>query len=159
MDMGEAIEYARIPPGTFRKWVAAGRIPAHGGRRKLFHRAEVDAALGYTANGHTRSGARGSWASARTPALASPPPAARCSRTAETVTASEDASSSDLRALAAEHCAVLALRERHGQLEPLLLGVERPPDRRNGVTALLYGRTRVIVRTEDSSSSLRIWVV
>jgi hypothetical protein len=25
--------------------VAAGRLPAHGGRRKLFHRDELDAAL------------------------------------------------------------------------------------------------------------------
>jgi excisionase family DNA binding protein len=47
MDMAEAIAYTRIPAGTFRKWVAAGRLPAHGGRRKLFHRAELDAALGY----------------------------------------------------------------------------------------------------------------
>jgi hypothetical protein len=38
-----------IPAGTFRKWVAAGRIASHGGRRKLFHRAELDAALGYSA--------------------------------------------------------------------------------------------------------------
>jgi excisionase family DNA binding protein len=43
----EAIAYTRIPAGTFRKWVAAGRIPAHGGRRKLFHRTDLDAALGY----------------------------------------------------------------------------------------------------------------
>lgn len=47
MAMDEAIAYTRIPAGTFRKWVAAGRIPAHGGRRKLFHRDELDAALGY----------------------------------------------------------------------------------------------------------------
>jgi len=47
MAMKEAIAYTRIPAGTFRKWVAAGRIPAHGGRRKLFHRHELDAALGY----------------------------------------------------------------------------------------------------------------
>jgi excisionase family DNA binding protein len=47
MAMEEAIAYTRIPAGTFRKWVAAGRIPAHGGRRKLFHRVELDAALGY----------------------------------------------------------------------------------------------------------------
>lgn len=47
MAMEEAIAYTRIPAGTFRKWVAAGRIPAHGGRRKLFHRNELDAALGY----------------------------------------------------------------------------------------------------------------
>ncbi len=49
MAMDEAIAYTRIPAGTFRKWVAAGRIPAHGGRRKLFHRSELDAALGYAA--------------------------------------------------------------------------------------------------------------
>jgi excisionase family DNA binding protein len=48
MAMEEAIAYTRIPAGTFRKWVAAGRIPAHGGRRKLFHRAELDTALGYS---------------------------------------------------------------------------------------------------------------
>jgi excisionase family DNA binding protein len=47
MNMEEAIAYTRVPEGTFRKWVAAGRIPAHGGRRKLFHRTELDAALGY----------------------------------------------------------------------------------------------------------------
>ena len=48
MRMDEAIEYTRVPEGTFRKWVAEGRIPSHGGRRKLFHRAELDAALGYS---------------------------------------------------------------------------------------------------------------
>ena len=48
MSMEEAIAYSRVPAGTFRKWVAAGRIPAHGGRRKLFHRDELDAALGYS---------------------------------------------------------------------------------------------------------------
>lgn len=47
MRMHEAIEYTRIPEGTFRKWVAEGRVPSHGGRRKLFHRTELDAALGY----------------------------------------------------------------------------------------------------------------
>jgi len=41
MAMEEAIAYTRIPAGTFRKLVAAGRIPAHGGRRKLFHRAQA----------------------------------------------------------------------------------------------------------------------
>ena len=55
MAMEEAIAYTRIPAGTFRKWVAAGRIPAHGGRRKLFHRAELDAALGYVAGGVRRA--------------------------------------------------------------------------------------------------------
>ena len=48
MHMDEAIEYTRVPAGTFRKWVAEGRIPSHGGRRRLFHRGELDAALGYT---------------------------------------------------------------------------------------------------------------
>jgi excisionase family DNA binding protein len=48
MAMEEAIAYTRIPAGTFRKWVAAGRVPSHGGRRKLFHRDELDAALGYS---------------------------------------------------------------------------------------------------------------
>jgi excisionase family DNA binding protein len=44
----EAIEYTRIPAGTFRQLAASGRIPCHGGRRKLFHRVEVDEAiLGY----------------------------------------------------------------------------------------------------------------
>jgi hypothetical protein len=33
MAINEAIAYTRVPAGTFRKWVAAGRIPAHGGRR------------------------------------------------------------------------------------------------------------------------------
>jgi excisionase family DNA binding protein len=47
MLMEEAIAYTRVPAGTFRKWVADGRIPAHGGKRKLFHRDELDAALGY----------------------------------------------------------------------------------------------------------------
>jgi hypothetical protein len=46
MVMEEAIAYTRIPAGSFRKWVAAGRIPAHGGRRKLLHRSELDAAPG-----------------------------------------------------------------------------------------------------------------
>lgn len=36
MAMDEAIAYTRIPAGTFRKLVAAGRIPAHGGRRSSF---------------------------------------------------------------------------------------------------------------------------
>ncbi len=49
MAMDEAIAYTRIPAGTFRKLVAAGRLPSHGGRRKLFHRDELDAALGHGA--------------------------------------------------------------------------------------------------------------
>jgi excisionase family DNA binding protein len=47
MCMADAIAYTAIPAGTFRKCVAEGRIPSHGGRRRLFHRAELDAALGY----------------------------------------------------------------------------------------------------------------
>jgi excisionase family DNA binding protein len=53
MLMEEAIDYTRVPAGTFRKWVADGRIPAHGGKRKLFHRAELDAALGYVSSDRT----------------------------------------------------------------------------------------------------------
>jgi excisionase family DNA binding protein len=49
MNTEEAIEYTRLPAGTFREWAASGRLPSHGGRRKLFHRAEVDRALGYVA--------------------------------------------------------------------------------------------------------------
>jgi hypothetical protein len=41
----EAIEYTRLPPGTFRKLSACGKIPAHGGRSKLFYRPELDQAL------------------------------------------------------------------------------------------------------------------
>ena len=43
----EAIEYTRLPEGTFRKMAASGRLPSHGGRRKLFHVDELDRALGY----------------------------------------------------------------------------------------------------------------
>lgn len=39
--MQEALAYTRIHPGTFRKWAPAERIPAHGSRRKLFHRDEL----------------------------------------------------------------------------------------------------------------------
>ena len=57
MLMEEAIAYTRVPAGTFRKWVTEGRIPGHGGKRKLFHRAELDAALGYVSSGvSTRPG-------------------------------------------------------------------------------------------------------
>jgi hypothetical protein len=43
----EAIAYTRLPKGTFDKRAASGDFPAHGGRTKVFHRAELDAALGY----------------------------------------------------------------------------------------------------------------
>lgn len=45
MNTREAIEYTRIPEGTFRHLAAAGRIPAHGGRSKVFHRPELDEAV------------------------------------------------------------------------------------------------------------------
>lgn len=50
MTTDEAIEYTRIPAGTFEKLSARGRIPFHAadsGRRKLYHRDELDAFLGY----------------------------------------------------------------------------------------------------------------
>jgi excisionase family DNA binding protein len=51
MTTDEAIAYTRIAPGTFDKLAARGRIPSHsadGGRRKLYHREELDRFLGYT---------------------------------------------------------------------------------------------------------------
>lgn len=47
MNTKEAIDYTRLPAGTFRQLVAQGRIPHHGGRSHVFHMAELDAALGY----------------------------------------------------------------------------------------------------------------
>jgi excisionase family DNA binding protein len=50
MTTDEAIEYTRILAGTFEKLSARGRIPFHAadsGRRKLYHRDELDAFLGY----------------------------------------------------------------------------------------------------------------
>ena len=41
----EAIEYSRLPDGTFRKLSASGKIPSHGGHTKVFYRPEVDQAL------------------------------------------------------------------------------------------------------------------
>jgi excisionase family DNA binding protein len=41
----EAIDYTRLPVGTFRKLAASGKIPSHGGRSKLFYRPELDEAL------------------------------------------------------------------------------------------------------------------
>ena len=49
MSTTEAIAYSALPPGTFRKKAAAGEIPSHGGKTKIFHRAELDTALGYKA--------------------------------------------------------------------------------------------------------------
>jgi excisionase family DNA binding protein len=42
----EAAEYTRIALGTFRKLSADGTFTAHGGKRKVYHRDELDEALG-----------------------------------------------------------------------------------------------------------------
>ena len=54
MTTDEAIAYTRIPAGTFEKLSARGRIPFHtaeSGRRKLYHREELDSFLGYERRG------------------------------------------------------------------------------------------------------------
>jgi len=49
MDFPGLVEYTKIPEGTLRKLTASGRIPGHStGRVKVYHRDEVDAALGYS---------------------------------------------------------------------------------------------------------------
>lgn len=49
MDFEGLCEYAKIPEGTLRKMTAAGEIPSHGGRTRIYHRDEVDEALlGYS---------------------------------------------------------------------------------------------------------------
>jgi hypothetical protein len=49
MNFGALCEYTSIPEGTLRKMTAAGEVPSHGGRAKLYHRDEVDEALlGYS---------------------------------------------------------------------------------------------------------------
>lgn len=45
MTFEEAVEYARVPAGTFRKLSAEGTFTAHGGKRKIYHRQELDTAL------------------------------------------------------------------------------------------------------------------
>ena len=45
MTFEEAVEYTRVPAGTFRKLSADGTFPAHGGKRKIYHRQELDTAL------------------------------------------------------------------------------------------------------------------
>lgn len=53
MTFEEAVEYARVPAGTFRKLSADGTFTAHGGKRKIYHRQELDAAL-LSLSGRTR---------------------------------------------------------------------------------------------------------
>jgi len=45
MTFEEAVEYTRVPTGTFRKLSADGTFTAHGGKRKVYHRQELDSAL------------------------------------------------------------------------------------------------------------------
>jgi hypothetical protein len=45
MTFEEAVEYTRVPAGTFRKLSAEGTFTAHGGKRKVYHRQELDSAL------------------------------------------------------------------------------------------------------------------
>ena len=45
MTFVEAVEYTRVPEGTFRKLSADGTFTAHGGKRKVYHRQELDTAL------------------------------------------------------------------------------------------------------------------
>ena len=59
MTTDEAIAYTRIPAGTFEKLSARGRIPFHtaeSGRRKLYHREELDRFLGYDRRGASTRG-------------------------------------------------------------------------------------------------------
>lgn len=45
MTFEEAVEYTKVPAGTFRKLSADGTFTAHGGKRKIYHRQELDVAL------------------------------------------------------------------------------------------------------------------
>jgi hypothetical protein len=53
MTFEEAVEYTRVPAGTFRKLSADGTFTAHGGKRKIYHCQELDAAL-LSLSGRTR---------------------------------------------------------------------------------------------------------
>lgn len=53
MTTEEAVEYTRLPEGTFRELSAKGKLRPHGGRRKLYHRAELDEDLGHRPAGGT----------------------------------------------------------------------------------------------------------
>lgn len=46
MQKAQAMEYTQLEKGTFEKLAASGAIPSHGSPRvRLFHRAEIDAAI------------------------------------------------------------------------------------------------------------------
>jgi len=45
MTFEELAAYTKIAKGTLRKLSAEGTFKTHGGKRKLYHREEVDAAL------------------------------------------------------------------------------------------------------------------
>lgn len=45
LTFAEAVRYTKIPAGTFRKLSADGTFVAHGGKRKVYHRQQLDEAL------------------------------------------------------------------------------------------------------------------
>jgi hypothetical protein len=50
MRLDEAVEYTRIPKGTFEKLAAEGFFKGYGGKTKVYNREELDKALkGYAA--------------------------------------------------------------------------------------------------------------
>ncbi len=51
MTFEEAVQYTKVPAGTFRKLSAEGTFTAHGGKRKVYHRHELDAALSVAPRG------------------------------------------------------------------------------------------------------------
>ncbi len=58
MTFEDVAAYTKIPRGTLRKLSADGTFKAHGGKRKLYHRDEVDAALLGVSGGAARSSRR-----------------------------------------------------------------------------------------------------
>ncbi len=51
MTFEEAVEYTKDPCGTIRKMSAEGTFTAHGGKRKVYHRHELDEALSDSSRG------------------------------------------------------------------------------------------------------------
>jgi hypothetical protein len=45
MRLDGAVEYTKIPKGTFEKQAAEGFFKAHGGKTKVYHRDQLDEAL------------------------------------------------------------------------------------------------------------------